>query len=174
MCGPISSISTRNASLMRGWEHLGTPPLRRGSRWVNPNRWHGQAPDRWRQLALKAEKNRAVGIPQYPKSRYPSQIAPCRHEMTLCVQTELSCHHWHHMASKERSCPLSFRPRRGGAAPIRLLASPTATVPRLGLSDDQQLFVTQLDAPASTVRTLNEGETHHRFSLSRRSPRHSR
>jgi len=46
-----------------------------------------------------------------------------------------------------------------GLPPIRLLASPTATVPRLGLSDDQQLFVTQLDAPASTVRTLNEGET---------------
>jgi len=40
-----------------------------------------------------------------------------------------------------------------------LPASPTATVPRLGLSDDQQLFVTQLDAQASTVRTLNEGET---------------
>jgi len=30
---------------------------------------------------------------------------------------------------------------------------------RLGLSDDQQLFVTQLDAQASMVRTLNEGET---------------
>jgi hypothetical protein len=52
-----------------------------------------------------------------------------------------------------------FSPSSRGLSPIRLLASPTATVPRLGPSDDQQLFVTQLDAPASTVRTLNEGET---------------
>src|SRR5258706_6541752 len=35
--------------------------------------------------------------------------------MTVCVQTKPSCHHWHHIASKERSCPLSFRPSARGA-----------------------------------------------------------
>src|SRR5262249_13222895 len=41
----------------------------------------------------------------------------CRHELTDCVPNEALLHHRPHMASKERSCPLSFRRSSRRAAP---------------------------------------------------------
>src|ERR1700682_5306771 len=81
-------------------------------------------------------------------------------ELTDCGQTKLLCHRRHHMASKERFCPLCFRPSSRGAAPDQVACQPDRDGDvAWSHAIDRQLFVTQLDAQASSVRTLNEGET---------------
>jgi hypothetical protein len=94
----------------------------------------------------------------WAKSRYPIQIAPeivalnCLNGLKR--SSEALSHHRHHMASKESSSPLSFWPPSRGAAFNKVVCQPATTAPRLGLSDDRQLFVAQLDAQAPSVRTL--------------------
>src|SRR6266478_5995838 len=121
-----------------------------GGRGQNRRRGHGKAP----KTAAQAAFSRAIAASNAKRGCLNN-----RHELTDCVQTKLSCHHRHHMASKVRSCPLSFQPSSRGAAPDQVLCQSRPRRCRVwSHAIDQQLFVTQLDAQASSVRTLNEGE----------------
>jgi hypothetical protein len=130
----------------------------------------------WRPRGMGVQPSWPAGVrsSQKPTSepdraRNACHELSCRDESADCVQPKLCRHHWRHMTSKERSCPLSFRPCRGLAP--RLPSSPIRRVLNW-------VFVKQWGAQALMVRALSEGETiwesHHRFSSSRCWRRHAR